>query len=81
MQHTALPQHRVDASVESKARDIVLTHRRLFNRLDDLSFQYSHRTLTVRGELPTYYQKQLLQVALMQIENVAIDNRVMVRSR
>jgi hypothetical protein len=80
MQHTTLSQHRVDASIENRARDIVLTHRRLFNRLDDLSFEYSHRTLTVRGELPTYYQKQLLQVALMQLENIVIDNRVTVRS-
>jgi hypothetical protein len=80
MQQAVLSHHRIDAGVENKARDIVLSHRRLFNRLDDLSFEYSHRTLTVRGELPTYYQKQLLQVALMQLENVAIDNRVTVRS-
>jgi len=63
-----------------KARDMIVIHRRLFNRLDDLSFQCTERTLTIRGELPTYYQKQLLQVALMQLENVTIDNQVTVRS-
>lgn len=77
---SAPSSHRVDRSIEWHARDIMRAHPRLFNRLDDLSFECSDRTLTVRGELPTYYQKQLLQVALKQLENVTIDNQVSVRS-
>lgn len=68
-------------TTEEQAREIILTHRRLFNRLDSLFFACKENVLSVHGELPTFYEKQLLQTALRQIEDVQIDNQVMVTGR
>lgn len=80
MQHTPTTFIKADHSIEMRARDIILTHRRLFNRLDDLDFECRAGYLIVSGELPTYYAKQLLQTALRQLADVTIVNRVTVRT-
>ena len=43
----------------------------------DLSLQCSKNVLVIRGRVPTFYLKQLLQDALKQVDGVRrIDNRV-----
>jgi hypothetical protein len=64
-------------SFENRARDLIITHRRLFILTDVLDFQWCQNVLTVRGVVPTFYLKQLLQIALMELGNdVKIENRV-----
>lgn len=63
-------------SLEEQARDMILNHRRLFNQLDCLHFSVSGDTLIVTGQLPTFYLKQLLQTALMELDEIHIVNRV-----
>jgi hypothetical protein len=67
-------------SIEDRARDLILTHRRLFILTDVLDFQCRQNVLTVRGVAPTFYLKQLLQITLMELgDDVKIENRVEVR--
>lgn len=69
-----------DATVVREARRILSEHRTLGNRVESLLFTCDCGVLTIEGELPTYYEKQLLQESLMQLAGVTIDNRASVRS-
>lgn len=47
----------------------------------DVTYHYSRGTLTLRGRLPSFYLKQVLQTLLCDIEGVElIDNQVDVDS-
>jgi hypothetical protein len=71
----------VDADAESevvlRARHIVEQHAQLGRRTTDLQFTVEGEMLVVRGSVPTYYLKQLVQTALKGLEGVRrIENQV-----
>jgi hypothetical protein len=70
---------RGDSSVEISAREVVAQHTHFHGRADCFEFQYRERVLVVRGAVPSYYLKQLLQSALMDLQGVSrVDNQVAV---
>jgi hypothetical protein len=70
-----------DAGAESevvlRARHIVEQHAQLGRRSNALQFAVEGEMLVVRGSVPTYYLKQLVQTALKGLEGVRrIENQV-----
>jgi hypothetical protein len=64
-------------TVAQRARDLVAFHSHFYGRADNFEFEYEGNVLVVRGRVPTYYLKQLLQDALKKLEGVRrVDNRV-----
>lgn len=76
MESKPTPTVNTSTALESRARDAIISHRRLYNQIDRLHFSESDGTLVIRGRLPTFYLKQLLQSALMELGAIVIDNRV-----
>jgi hypothetical protein len=68
-------------SVEQRARDLLAGHSHFHGRASTFEFQCSESILVVRGVVPTFYLKQLLQTVLKEIQGVGgIDNQVIVIS-
>ena len=68
--------------IEELALQCVRLHPRLYAVSEMLEFDRDGATLVVRGEVPTFYLKQLLQEALRELAGVArIDNQVDVTPR
>jgi hypothetical protein len=64
------------AAVQS-ARDLLARHHHFQGRVDQFEFALRGEALTVRGSVPTFYLKQLLQSLLKDIDGVGrIDNQV-----
>jgi hypothetical protein len=71
-----------DLDIEKHACQCVRLHPRLYSVSDVLAFDKDGQTLIVRGEVPTFYLKQLLQEALRALPGVArVDNQVNVTPR
>jgi hypothetical protein len=73
--------HRESCAPElaQRARDIVSGHPQFRGRANGFTFARRGDTLIVRGTVPTYYLKQLLQTALKDLEGIQrIDNQVVV---
>ena len=67
--------------IESQARVLLESHAHFRGRSKTFEFDYSAGMLTVRGAVPTYYLKQMLQCALSNLEGVrAVENEVTVMS-
>jgi hypothetical protein len=65
--------------MEQRARTIIESHSHFVGRARLFEFHYSEDVLVVRGCVPTYYLKQVLQSALKGIDGVRrIDNQVQV---
>ena len=65
------------SQVAMRARDVISRHAHFRGRAHSFEFECSKNVLVIRGRVPTFYLKQLLQDALKQIEGVRrIDNRV-----
>jgi hypothetical protein len=63
--------------VARRARDLVASHPHFFGRAEIFEFECSENVLVVRGRVPTFYLKQLLQDALKKLDGVRrVDNRV-----
>jgi hypothetical protein len=63
--------------VEQAAYDILASHCPFQGRAREFEFERSGNVLTVRGTVPSFYLKQLLQCLLRNLDGVArIDNRV-----
>ena len=63
--------------VARRARDVLAEHAHFRGRADMFVFECSENVLVIRGCVPTFYLKQLLQTALTQVEGVErVDNRV-----
>ena len=63
--------------IEQRAREIVSQHPHLRGREADFTYEYCEDVLIIRGRVPTYYLKQLLQTVLKGVSGVAyLDNRV-----
>jgi hypothetical protein len=66
-----------DTIIARRARDLVARHPHFYGRADIFEFQCSDNVLLVRGRVPTFYLKQLLQDALKKLDGVhRVDNRV-----
>jgi hypothetical protein len=64
---------------EISAREAVAKHTHFHGRADCFDFQYREQVLVVRGAVPSYYLKQLLQSALKELHGVSrVDNLVAV---
>jgi hypothetical protein len=65
------------AEVLTQAKLAIAEHGQLRHRLGDLEFELEGKTLIVRGHVPTYYVKQLLQSVLKGLDGVGrIENEV-----
>jgi len=82
MDATLPPQNeetRYADAMACRARVLVEAHSQFAGRSQLIEFEYDKGVLVVRGCLPTYYLKQMLQTALKNLEGVRlIDNRVAV---
>jgi hypothetical protein len=59
-----------------RARELLSRHPHFYGRVDGFKFEWTNDVLVVKGTVPTYYLKQLLQNALRQLGDVRIDDRV-----
>jgi hypothetical protein len=67
--------------VESQARVLLESHAHFRGRAKMFEFDYCAGMLTVRGAVPSYYLKQMLQCALSNLEGVrVVENNVTVMS-
>jgi hypothetical protein len=67
--------------IESQARLLLENHAHFRGRSKRFEFNYCAGMLTVRGAVPTYYLKQMLQCALSNLDGVrVIENEVTVMS-
>ena len=70
-----------ESSVEQAAYEIVASHHCFHGRAREFEFERNGDVLTVRGCVPSFYLKQVLQGLLKNLEGVQrIDNRVAVVS-
>jgi hypothetical protein len=65
------------ASVEKRAHDLLAEHPHFRGRAGSFSYEYRDEILIVRGSVPTFYLKQLLQTVLKQVHGVSrINNQI-----
>jgi hypothetical protein len=65
--------------VEEQARQILYEHPHFSSLGQNFDFKYEERILIVKGRVPTFHLKQLLQTALRKLDGVErVDNRVSV---
>lgn len=58
-------------------RDLIARHAHFRGRTDIFDFECRDKVLVIRGSVPTFYLKQLLQDALKQLDGIyRVDNRV-----
>ena len=63
--------------IEQEARVIVCQHPHFRGREANFTYEYCEDVLIIRGRVPTYYLKQLLQTVLKDVSGVAYpDNQV-----
>jgi hypothetical protein len=68
---------RDNSAVAGEARDMISRHAHFRGRANMFEFECTENVLVIRGCVPTFYLKQLLQDALKQLEGVQrIDNHV-----
>ena len=71
----------IDRDVERLARAIVDAHNHFYRRADRFDFLCHGDVLIIRGNVPSFYLKQLLQTALLDLDGICrIDNQVAVVS-
>jgi hypothetical protein len=64
-------------SVERRAHQALASHVHFRGRADGFRFENDGDVLTVRGRVPSFYLKQLLQTILMRVDGVRmVDNQV-----
>jgi hypothetical protein len=61
-------------NVEQQARKLVAQHPHFGCRADDFYYECRDGALMVRGAVPSFYLKQVLQTVLMGLEGVALIN-------
>lgn len=73
------PRHTVADDLIERARARLQAHIHLANRSRALELTVHDDVLVVRGNLPSFYLKQVLQHALKELKGVTrVDNQVMV---
>jgi hypothetical protein len=67
--------------IEALARSIIDSHSHFYRRAHRFEFCCRENCLIVRGSVPSFYLKQVLQSALLRLADVCqIDNQVSVVS-
>src|SRR5689334_3622600 len=67
--------------IEQVVRQELGRHCHFRSRVDGFQFEHHEGVLTVRGRVPTFYLKQLLQTVLKRVDGVErINNQVYVVS-
>jgi hypothetical protein len=67
--------------IEQRAQELLARHSHLRARASTFEFQYYETVLVVRGCVPSFYLKQLLQTVLKELEGIGtLDNQVAVVS-
>ena len=70
-----------NAAIEASASFLLDAHPHFHGRANRFAFECHARTLTVRGSVPSYYLKQVLQSVLRDVPGIGlIDNHVTVDS-
>jgi hypothetical protein len=65
--------------IERRARSLIEAHHNFIGRPKQFEFLFEDDTLIVRGKVPTYHLKQVVQCALKELEGVCrIDNQLKV---
>ena len=63
--------------VEQRAHELLSTHSLFRGRAAGFQYEYREEVLVVRGSVPSFYLKQVLQTVLIELDGVVqIDNRV-----
>lgn len=69
--------HSVCAELAERARWQLAAHCQFQRRVDSFAFEVLGDTLVVRGRVPSFYLKQLVQTVLRDLDGVRwIDNQV-----
>jgi hypothetical protein len=64
-------------SIERRAQELLSNHSHFRGRAGRFQYEYREEVLIVRGRVPSFYLKQVLQTVLMELDCIAqIDNRV-----
>jgi hypothetical protein len=64
-------------TVEQRAHELISQHLHFRGRADGFEYEFREETLVVRGRVPTFYLKQVLQTVLKDVDGVTwIDNQV-----
>jgi hypothetical protein len=64
-------------SIEQRAHQLLTNHPHFRGRTACFQYEYREEVLIVRGLVPSFYLKQVLQTALIELDGVVqIDNRV-----
>jgi hypothetical protein len=74
MEGTRIAATTSSTNVEQRARKLVAQHSHFRRRADDFRYEYCNGALMVRGAVPSFYLKQVLQTVLMGLEGVALIN-------
>jgi hypothetical protein len=69
---------RVDVRIiELRAHELLSRHHHFRGRAGNFEYEFQEHVLIVRGRVPTFYLKQLLQTVLKDVDGVSwIDNQV-----
>jgi hypothetical protein len=79
VQRSQLESARSSKAVEQRARTIIETHPLFVGRPQLFEFQFNDDILILRGSVPTFYLKQILQSVLKNLDGIRrIDNQVTV---
>lgn len=60
--------------MEQLARNAIAGHSHFRGRADGFEFEQNGDVLTVRGRVPSFYLKQVLQAALMRLDDMRVLN-------
>ena len=62
---------------EHRAREAIDRHSHFRGRVDGFQFEHRAGVLTVRGRVPSFYLRQVLERALKRVDGVrSVDNQV-----
>jgi hypothetical protein len=79
VQRSQRERERCSKDMEQRARTIIETHSLFVGRAWLFEFQVREEVLVVRGTVPTFYLKQVLQSVLKNLDGIRwIDNQVTV---
>ena len=68
--------YELDPELIRRAQALIERHPHFRGRADQFQFECVEHALVVRGKVPTYYLKQLVQSALMEMDHCRVDNRI-----
>jgi hypothetical protein len=74
MEGTRTAATTTSTTIEQRARRLLAEHSHFRRRADDFRYEYCDGALMVRGAVPSFYLKQILQTVLMRLEGVALIN-------